>query len=91
MPIYTFRCSKCGLDEDVILAVDKRNTERLHSCGSPMQRLMSLPLPAIFKLTGREMALDTLNSGMAMPNRWYKAEAERLAASGLEKSEKVYY
>jgi len=50
-----------------------------------MKRLISLPLPAIFKPTGTGMALDALNSGKATPDRWYKSKAEKLAAAGLER------
>jgi len=91
MPVYTFRCETCGVDEDVILPVGERNHERVHSCGAVMVRQMSLPLPAIFVRTGNDMALDTLNSGHAVPNRWYKPEAERLAAAGLERPEKTIF
>ncbi len=49
-----------------------------------------------FEATGNfyavnDMALDTLNSGKAVPNRWYKSKAERLAAAGLERPEKAIW
>jgi len=89
MPLYTFHCSRCDTDEDVLRAVGNRNDEQLHSCGAVMERKMSLPFPAIFIPTANGMALDTLNSGKAVPNRWYKSKAENLAAAGLERPEKT--
>ena len=50
-----------------------------------MVRMIALPQPAIIAKTGKGMALDTLNSGHALPDRWYKSKHETLAATGLEK------
>ncbi len=55
-------------------------------CGEVMLRMMSVPRPAIFTPTGNGMALDTLNAKPhqgGMPNKHWKAGAERFAAAGL--------
>jgi hypothetical protein len=43
------------------------------------------------KSTGNDMALDTLNSGHTVPDRWYKRKAEALTAAGLEKPSKTIW
>jgi putative FmdB family regulatory protein len=63
MPIYRFRCPDCLKEEEVILPMSERNNRRVHSCGAVMERLMSVPAPAIFLETGRDTVLDTLNKG----------------------------
>lgn len=88
MPLYTYRCDKCGIEIDVRVPIANRDGERLHSCGSTMTRKLGRTLTPIMKQTGREMAADTLNSGIALPNRWYKDKDERGAARGLEKPPK---
>ena len=90
MPVYNFHCV-CGADEEVVLPINDRNTPQVHSCGAVMERVMSVPAPAIFVPTANGMALDTLNSGKAVPNRWYKSKAEKLAAAGLERPEKAIW
>ena len=90
MPVYEFHCP-CGADKDIRLAMKDRDTPQVHSCGAVMERKMSLPFPAIFVPTADGMALDTLNSGKAVPNRWYKSQAEQLAAAGLGRPEKTIY
>jgi len=91
MPLYTYHCDKCNIDMDVRVPVADRDDPRLHSCGSTMTRKLPRTLTPIMKITGREMAADTLNSGLALPNRWYKEQDERGAARGLEKSPKTVW
>lgn len=84
MPIYEYRCD-CGEEKEVILSFAKCDQPQICKCGKVMLRKMSVPRPAIFTPTGKGMALDTLNSKeKGMPNRWWKPEAERLAAAGLD-------
>ena len=55
-------------------------------CGKVMLRVMSVPRPAIFTSTGHGMALDTLNANPnqgGLPDKHWKAGAERYAAAGL--------
>ena len=91
MPIYDFRCNKCGAKDEAMLPVSERDGMRFCSCGSKLVRVISLPLPAIFAPTARGMALDTLNSGHATPDRWYKSKAERLAVAGLDPRPKAFF
>jgi putative FmdB family regulatory protein len=89
MPTYTYRCEGCDTLEDATVPIPNRDDTRVHSCGSPMVRVLSMPQPAIMKLTGKGMALDTLNSGKGLPSHaWYKNKYERLAAKGLEEPPK---
>ena len=85
MPLYTYRCDKCEEEIDVRVPMAERDALRLHDCGTSMTRKLPRTLTPIMKITGREMAADTLNSGIALPNRWYKDQDERGAARGLEK------
>jgi len=61
MPVYTFQCETCNKTEDIILPMESRNNRQIHACGRELKRLMSLPQPALFKQSGREMTLDSLN------------------------------
>jgi len=88
MPIYTYQCPLCDKVEDILVPMEQRNDRIVHSCGSAMVRQMSLPLPPIIRRTGKGMALDSLNSGNTFPNRYYKQNAEKMAAAGLEKPAK---
>lgn len=65
-----------------------RNDTRFHSCGAVMERLMSVPCPAIFKIYNKDKALNTLNeeakhpviNGGAVRSR----RSQRALASGLD-------
>jgi len=85
MPTYEFTCKVCQVKEEATLPIPLRDMPRIHSCGNQMIRKMSLPQPAIIKLTGKGMAEATLNDGHALPDRPYKKEHEFYAAKGLEK------
>ena len=67
MPVYEFRCAECGGKEEVVVPMDDRNDTRLHSCGAVMERLISLPNPAIITVYGRDSLLDTLNAEEKRP------------------------
>lgn len=41
MPIYDFYCSKCK--ETIELIAPMNDTEKVHSCGSKLTRLISVP------------------------------------------------
>lgn len=71
MPIYEFRCPECLREEERLLLVADRNVPQVHSCGATMKRLMSIPLPAIVSLTGRDISFQTLNKedGRDFPTR----------------------
>lgn len=84
MPIYEYRCD-CGNEEQKLLPMQERNRPQVCKCGKVMLRKMSVPMPAISTPTGKGMALDTLNSKRGgMPDRWWKPQAERFAAAGLD-------
>jgi len=91
MPTYNYRCKKCNAYVEVSTFFSDRDKPRKHSCGGRLVRVMSLPLPAIIKTTGKGMALDALNSGKALPDRWYKNKYEQGAAFGLERPPKTIW
>ena len=92
MPVYNFHCKKCDVGEEVILPVANRNDSIVHKdCGEMMQRLMSLPLPAIFIQTARGMALDSINNGGIPNNPKYKEKAERAVMQGFERNRPMLY
>jgi putative FmdB family regulatory protein len=62
MPIYNFRCTGCSEQVEKIIPISERDTPFIHSCGATMERLMSVPLPAIFITTGRDKVINTLNN-----------------------------
>lgn len=79
MPIYEYRC-ECKKEREVLLPSP---TSQVCECGRVMQLRMSV-CSFVVKLTGRGMALDTLNSkNGGMPNGRNKAFAERMAARGI--------
>jgi len=84
MPIYNYHCQKCDVEMEASASISARDAVKIHTCGGRMKRVLSLPLPAIIARTGRGMALDSLNSGKAIPDRWYKSEFEKGAAAGAE-------
>jgi putative FmdB family regulatory protein len=88
MPIYEYRCKKCNAVEEMGVSISQRDAPMKHACGGLMMRLLSLPLPAIIARTGKGMALDSLNSDRALPNRWYKKKYEEYAKAGLHKPPK---
>jgi len=81
MPVYTFRCDSCQQTEDVLLPMDKRDDRQTHACGGELKRLMSLPQPALYKRTSREMALDSLNGD----GRGNNGLSKNMKGKGLEK------
>jgi len=62
MPIYRYRCPECFEEEECLVPMANRNEILYHSCGTVMERLISLPRLAIVKVYGREKVLDTLNA-----------------------------
>ena len=85
MPFYEFACSKCEEQVEVVLPVSKRNDPQVHSCGSLLTRVISFPLPAVFKHTAREMALTSINNPKTLPeNPKYKPMAEKYIMAGLD-------
>lgn len=87
MPIYIYRCPKCSIEEEAVLPIDNRDDARLH-CGEVMQRIMTVPQPPIIKKTGRDMALESLNS---RDTDYIKPQHKRLAAQGLKKPDKTLF
>ena len=92
MPIYNYRCTICLVDEEVMLPMSERNNTQVHSCGSVMQRLMSLPSSPVIKHTAKDMALASINDRNSLPdNPLYKAKAQQAIMQGLNDSPKVFY
>ena len=69
MPVYEFRCPKCLENEEVLLPMGNRNDPISHSCGAVMDRLISLPSVAVFKIYSKGQILDTLNTEAKHPIR----------------------
>ncbi len=82
MPLYEYQCN-CGNGEDRFLPYSQFSEPQTCGCGEVMEHKMSLS-SFVMKQTGGGMALDTLNTKSGgLPNKWWKADAERHAASGL--------
>ncbi len=43
MPLYEYRCRKCGSTFEVLQKVGDRPLETCQSCGGPLQKLLSSP------------------------------------------------
>lgn len=80
MPIYEYQCG-CENEREVLLPLQDTKPQ-ICECGKVMKRRLSLS-SFVMKQTGNQMALDTLNSKQGMPNRWWKASAEKATARGL--------
>jgi len=90
MPLHEYRC-ECENEREVILPLRDADQPQICECGKVMQRLMSVSSFAM-KQTGRGMALDTLNDKhTGMPNKWWKSDAEKVAAAGLEEPSKTIW
>ena len=82
MPIYEYQC-ECENEREVLLSLKDADLPQVCKCGRVMQRLISVS-SFVMKPTGRGMALDTLNDKHnGMPDKHWKADAERFAAAGL--------
>ena len=81
MPIYVYQC-ECGKERELLLSFKEFDQPQTCKCGEVMERKMST-CSFIIKQTGKQMALDTLNDRQnGMPNRHWKAAAERIAVEG---------
>lgn len=49
MPIYDFRCSKCGVVEERIRKISEMDTQRCNECHSPMGVIISHSTPSVHK------------------------------------------
>ncbi len=88
MPLYAFYCPNCEVDEEIILPMQHRNITRFHLCGCEMKRLMTVPRLVLMKKSGKEMALDSLNS---KDTAFMKPEMKTLAAAGLKEADNTFY
>lgn len=61
MPIYEYLCPKCKKRKEVILSLKDSDIPQACECGRVMDRLISLPHPAIFITTNRSRLVNTLN------------------------------
>ncbi len=82
MPVYEYRC-KCGNERQVRLSFADGDRPQICECKESMRRKVSLS-SHVMKPTGVGMALDTLNAKTGgLPDKHWKADAERFAAAGL--------
>jgi putative FmdB family regulatory protein len=51
MPVYDYRCDRCGMTFEVFHGVDERPEVRCERCGQPARKLFR-PVPIIFKGSG---------------------------------------
>lgn len=87
MPTYDFVC-ECGKKIDKFLLVGDRDVPQFCECGKQLRRIVSVPQPAIFRVSGNQMALDSLNAGISCkPEDRARTEAGVLA--GINPAKKV--
>jgi len=95
MPVYTFKCETCDKTEDILIPMDNRNDRKTHACGGELKRLMSLPQPALFKRSGREMTLDSLNGdgkgNNGLSNNMKGKGVEKQIMAGFERNRPMQY
>ncbi len=60
MAIYEYYCSRCGKHREVISRMGDFIAPKC-GCGESMIKLISLPQPAIFALTNKNMFINSLN------------------------------
>ena len=95
MPIYEYRC-KCGREIETYLPLSQRDNKQSCECGEVMQRKISIPAIAIMVPTGKDMALESLNSkhGGLPGGTDLKDKATAFAAAGIDRirpvEEKVF-
>ena len=92
MPLYEYRC-ECGSEGEILLPLTESDQPQVCVCGKVMQRMVSLPRPAVFSKTANDMALNTLNAplGRGMPKRDWTPFAERKAFAGTGKAPKTVW
>lgn len=69
-----------------------RNDTRVHSCGATMARLMSAPCLAVFRVSGKDIVLRTLNKedGADFPGGdKHRPRYEQAMARGLDQTRPV--
>jgi len=87
MPIYEYKC-ECGREDEILLPLGKDLKAVNCQCGRMMMRKFSVPYPAIFRQTGKDMALSSLNGkDTAHMKPWTKQKA----AEGLTSPSKTIW
>jgi len=93
MPIYEYRCTECGHEQEVILPFSEATAEqRCSSCGKPTNRRISLPSPPVIPVTGRDKVFSALNKegGYNLPtNSADRPRIEAALAKGLDQRSPV--
>ena len=79
MPIYEYYC-ECGRETEVKLSYKDSDVPQICECGRVMSKRISLS-GFTMKPTGKQMALDTLNSNAVKGN--HKRQIEQLAERGI--------
>lgn len=91
MPLYKFRCDKCGEEAERLLSMGDRNLPQECECGGSLGRLMTAP-SIIVPATGRETVLKTMNkeSGYSLPTiPSDRPRLEAVLAKGLDQRRPV--
>ena len=93
MPIYEYRCPKCGHEQEAILPWTQASLEQpCEHCGTVTERRVSKPLPAQTKESGRDHVLQTLNgeNGKGFPcTPRDRPRMEAAYAKGLDQTRPV--
>ena len=94
MPVYEYWC-KCGREIETYLPLSQSSELQICECGEVMQRKISVPATAVIVPTGKDMALDSLNSRHGgLPDAKLKPAATAYAAAGIDRirpvEEKVF-
>jgi len=84
MPIYEYRCDKCGLEKEYLQKISDAPISTCPSCGSSMTKLISA---AGFQLKGSGWYVTDFRNSGAKPAPKDTPKAEAASASGDGKSE----
>jgi putative FmdB family regulatory protein len=91
MPIYEYECSKCKRRIEVICRIsDMAKGQICDECGEGMERIISLPQPAIFIVTNRDNVVKMLNNegGYSLPGNNKHGERYKSVIGGSLKEDK---
>ncbi len=81
MPVYEYRCKRCGVEFDRIQGMDEEKVSDCPECGAPAKRIFSSRVAVVYKGWGFNHT-DNL-----LPGDRPKRDFNRLK----EKAEQLYY
>ena len=79
--IYTYRCQKCGVEDDVILPIE--HNKPIH-CESEMAKVFN-PVPFIVVESTKEKVTGGLNEAT-----WMNKEYSKMAMNGFEREKTIF-